>query len=170
MTFWISVIFIETFLEQSVWICKWVSWWCHPITIFDILGSQKLWKSHISATESKTCLISTLNKCRIMFALKYFDMGACFYMFEQKKVKMFKISYTKHMENCEAMRSSAHPLAYSYWLFTKCFFENYENSKISYLPYLLSDLHQIFTVSVQNGLVCWTTLNLDWISPLKGAV
>ena len=27
---------------------------------------------------SKTCLIS-LNKCRIMFALIYFDMGTCFY-------------------------------------------------------------------------------------------
>ena len=32
--------------------------------------------------ESKTCRISTLNKCRIMFALVYFDMGTCFYMFE----------------------------------------------------------------------------------------
>ena len=34
--------------------------------------------------ESETCLISTMNKCRIMFALVYFDMGTCFYMFEQK--------------------------------------------------------------------------------------
>ena len=37
--------------------------------------------------ESKSCLISTLNKCRIMFALTYFDMGRCLYMFEQKKEK-----------------------------------------------------------------------------------
>ena len=24
--------FQETFLDQSVWICKWVSWWCHRLT------------------------------------------------------------------------------------------------------------------------------------------
>ena len=34
MKFWIFVIFNETFLEQSIWICKWVSWWCcHRITV-----------------------------------------------------------------------------------------------------------------------------------------
>ena len=38
-------------------------------------------------SQSKTGLISTLNKCRIMFALKYSDMGTCFYMFEQKNKK-----------------------------------------------------------------------------------
>ena len=24
--------FHETFLDQSIWICKWVSWWCHCLT------------------------------------------------------------------------------------------------------------------------------------------
>ena len=28
-----------------------------------------------------------------MFALIYFDMGTCFYMFERKKIKIFKIVY-----------------------------------------------------------------------------
>ena len=46
-----------------------------------------------------------------MFALIYFDMGTCFYMFEQK-VKNFKIVYTKYKETCEAMRSSTHWFAY----------------------------------------------------------
>ena len=26
--------FQETFLDQSIWICKWVRWWCHRLTIF----------------------------------------------------------------------------------------------------------------------------------------
>ena len=42
-----------------------------------------------------------------MFALIYFDIGTCFYMFEQNKKQIFKIVYTKYMEICEAMTSSA---------------------------------------------------------------
>ena len=40
--------------------------------------------------ECKTCLLSNLNKCRIMFAVIYYDMGSWghaftqMYMFEQK--------------------------------------------------------------------------------------
>ena len=34
MKFWTSVIFIKTFLDQSIWIWKRVSWWCHRLTIF----------------------------------------------------------------------------------------------------------------------------------------
>ena len=37
--------------------------------------------------ESKSCLKSTLNKCKIIFSPIYFDMGTCFYMFEQKMKK-----------------------------------------------------------------------------------
>ena len=77
--------------------------------------------------ESKTCPISTLNKCRIMFALIYVDMGICFYMFEQQQQQTYKILYTKYMEYCEAMRLSTHSFAYSYQLFKKCVVENYEN-------------------------------------------
>ena len=81
MEFWI---FMKHFLNSLYeYANKWVS---------DVLASQfsnnivqkndknpifKLW-------ESKTCLITTLNKCKIMFALIYFDMGTSSYMFEQK--------------------------------------------------------------------------------------
>ena len=106
--------------------------------------------------ESKTCLLSTLNKCRIMFALMYFDMGTCVYMFEQK-IKICKILYTKYMEKSEAMTSSTHSFAYSYRLFKKCFVENYENSKfhiflILYLIYvkiMFTVLFQYFTLSIE---------------------
>ena len=47
--------------------------------------------------ESKTCIIFSLHKCRIMFALIYFEMGTCFYMLGEK-IKMFNILYTKYME------------------------------------------------------------------------
>ena len=40
-------------------------------------------------------LISTLNGCRRMFALICYDMGTCFYMFEQKKGN-FTILYKIH--------------------------------------------------------------------------
>ena len=32
MTLWSFVYFQETFLDQSIWISKWVSWWCHSLT------------------------------------------------------------------------------------------------------------------------------------------
>ena len=77
--------------------------------------------------ETKTGLIATLNKCRIMFAPIYFDMGTCFYT----------ILYTKYMENCEAMGSSIHSFVYSYQLFKKCFAENYENSYFISILFLI---------------------------------
>ena len=101
-----------------------------------------------------------------MFALIYFNMGTYFYMFEQNNEKVSKILYTKYMENCEAM-TSTQSFAYSYWLFKKCFLENYEKFKISYLPYILSDLHQIFIVLFEISYsFYWINLNLDRISPL----
>ena len=36
MTFWNFTFFRKTFLDQSLWIFKWASWWCHPLTIFHI--------------------------------------------------------------------------------------------------------------------------------------
>ena len=49
MKFWSFANFQETFLDQSVWICKWVSWWCHRLTIFHSFCTQKWQKFHISA-------------------------------------------------------------------------------------------------------------------------
>ena len=36
MTFWSFANFHKTFLDQSIWICKWASWWCHRLTICHI--------------------------------------------------------------------------------------------------------------------------------------
>ena len=40
-------------------------------------------------------MMSTLKKCKIIFALMYFDMGTCFYKFEQKS-ENFKILYIQN--------------------------------------------------------------------------
>ena len=49
MTFWNFTFFRKTLLDQSLWIFKWASWWCHPLTIFYSFHIQKWQKSHISA-------------------------------------------------------------------------------------------------------------------------
>ena len=36
MTFWNFTFFRKTFLDQCLWIFKWASWWCHPLTIFHV--------------------------------------------------------------------------------------------------------------------------------------
>ena len=84
--------------------------------------------------ECKTCLISILNQFR-MFALVYFEMGTCFYIFEPKKNSSKSYIQNTYMENCEAMTSSTHSFAYSYRLFQKC------NSKFCVFLIFLSDLH-----------------------------
>ena len=48
--------------------------------------------------ESKNCLISTPNKCKIIFALTCFDMGTCLYMFEQQQQQQ---QNKKRSENCQ---------------------------------------------------------------------
>ena len=79
--------------------------------------------------ESETCLISTLNKCRIMFALIYFDLGTFSYMFEQN---------TENFQNCyrqttwTIVRRWDHQLnqLHIQEMFKKCFVENNKNSKL----------------------------------------
>ena len=130
--------------------------------IFHVFCSQKWWKSHISARwESKTC--------RIMFALIYFDMGTCFYLFEQK-MKIFKILYTKYMyiQNCEAMRSLTQ-LTHLHIHIDSSRNVSLKITKIkNFTSYFFkSDFHQILTVLfILFSSFYWINLNRDWISPL----
>ena len=92
MTFWYFNFFRKTLLDQSLWIFKWASWWCHPLTIFYSFHIQK-WKNLIfQLWEYKTCLITTQSKWAIMFTLIHFDMGICFYLYELK-ISKFHIQY-----------------------------------------------------------------------------
>ena len=103
---------------------------------------------YFSYEKVKLAILSILNKCKILFALIYFDMGRGFYMFEQKRGN-FQISYTKYMGNCEVMRSSTHSFAfttYSYQLFKKFFVENYEHS--NFISYVFIRLTSNFHCSI----------------------
>ena len=120
MKFKISIIFIETFLEQSIRICKeWVD---------DVIASQfsnfpqfilfiEMTKiPYFSYEKVKLALYtSTLNKCRIMFAL------ICIWIWGQAFTCTKRGSFSKfymqimYMENCEAIRSSTHSFAYVFW-------------------------------------------------------
>ena len=78
--------------------------------------------------ESKTCLIYTLNKCSIMFALiSYVDIGTCIYMFEEKN----KILIIYIQNTWKIVRRWHHQLTHLHIHIDcsrKCFVENYENS------------------------------------------
>ena len=47
MTLWSFANFHKTFLDQSIWICKWVSWWCHHLTTCHIFCTYKFKKFNI---------------------------------------------------------------------------------------------------------------------------
>ena len=101
-----------------------------------------------------------------MFCLLYLDIGTCFYMFEQNIWNLsqyFKSNYSLH-GNCEAMTSSTHSFAY---IDIDCSKKGFvENAKMSYI---LSDLHQIFTVLFENFYsFYWGAMvrRLYWIEPL----
>ena len=146
MKFWISVIFNKTFLEQLIWICEFMSELMSSPHNFPCILFTERRKSHISAMRNKTCLISTLNKCRIMFALKYCDMGI--HVWEEKNENVQHFIYTEYMENCESMRWD-HRLTHLHifiLIAQELFRSKLQKFKISYLPNFLSGLHQIFTV------------------------
>ena len=118
--------------------------------------------------ESKTCLIFTLSKCRVMFALIYFDMGHAFICLSQKSKNFNNFIYTKYMENCEAMTSINSLICIFILTVQEMFRWKSRKFKISYLHYVLSDLHQIFTVPFEFFYsFYWINLHLDRISPLN---
>ena len=141
MKFWIFVIFIETFLEQSIWICKWVSWWCHRLTISNGILFTEMTNTIFQLWESKTCFTSPLNKCRIMFGLIYISIWG--HAFKCLSNKNKKIIYNIHgkLWGDEIINSLIFIFMFTFqemfcWKF-----------KISYFLYFFSfDLHQIFTV------------------------
>ena len=84
--------------------CKFVHQTLHYINEFNNFIADNVIASQFSNEkknpifqfwQSKT-LISTLNKCRLMFARIYFDMGTCFYMLEQKRRIFFSKCYIQN--------------------------------------------------------------------------
>ena len=164
MKFWIFVIFNETFLNSRYeYANEWVD---------DVIASQfSMYFAHrndknpiFQLWKSRTCLISTLNKCRIIIAQIYFDMRTCFYMFEQQKTTKNTWKIVRRWWHHQLTNLHIHiNCSRNVWLKIK---------KIhSCLRYFLSDLHQIVTVLFKMFYsLYWINLNSDRSSPLKCAV
>ena len=167
MTFWSFANFQETFLDQSIWICKWVSWWCHRLTSFHSFCTQKLQNFIFQLWECQTCLNSSLNRWRIMLTPIYLDMRDILSQVWAKYWKFLNLC-TKYMASSEVMTSSTHSFAYSYRLVKKCFVKICKTSKCHnflifqpiFIRFSLLCL-KIFTLSLK------FKLNLFRISPLR---
>ena len=55
MTLWSFANFHKTFLDQSIWICKWASWWCHRLTTCHIFCTSNFEKFNILHKLVKVC-------------------------------------------------------------------------------------------------------------------
>ena len=128
---------------------------------FPLILFTEMTKSHISAIWER----KTLNKCKIMFALIYFDMGTYIHVWAKKD---------EHFQNCIYKThgkfwgdEATHSFAYSYRLFKKCFVENYENSNfhIFLILFIYSQI-SMFCANFFTLSLIWTNLNLDRSSPL----
>ena len=99
MEFW-NVLFLQkTFLVQSLWIFKWVSWWCHSLTIFYTFCLQKWIKKIIfQPRDSFDYPLSTQTKWEIMFSiLTHFKTGVCFYLFLPKNQSFHNFMYDNYI-------------------------------------------------------------------------
>ena len=143
VTFWNFTFFRKTFLDQSLWIFKWVSWWCHHLTIFYTFHLQNWQKSHIQLWECKPCFNPTQNKWEIMFILIYFDTRICFYLYLEKN-ENFQISC---IIIWQIVRRWHHQLTHlnihKDW--SRNVFRKNVKFKMSQLPYFLSDFHHFCT-------------------------
>ena len=171
MKFIIFVIFNKTLLEQSIWIhyMQMSELMSSPHNFPCILFTEMIDNPIFQVWQSKTCLISTLDKCRIMFALIYF-MGTCFYMFEQK-MKIFTISY---IQNTWTIVRWWHNQLTHFHIHIHIECSRNVSLKITKIKNFISSLFFIrftsnFRCSIRNVLLFnyWINLNLDSISPLS---
>ena len=115
--------------------------------------------------ESKTCIMSTLNKWRIMFALIFYDIGTCFYM-RKKTSKFSKFMYKIHGQlwgddNHQLTHLNIH-IDCSWNVSLKITKIQNFISSLGFKP----DLHQLFTVlkKARSAPGIWINLNLDRLS------
>ena len=119
MTLWSFADFHETFLETSIWICKWVSWWCHNLPTCHIFCTYNLENSNILPKLVIVC--SSYQDIFEQTVILHLFKGELRQVSHSHSWNMKFVSFlcTKWMENCEAM-TSTHSFAYSYRLVKKC--------------------------------------------------
>ena len=123
--FEISNFFGKYSLTSPLWIFKWVSWWCHRLTICHVYYTFLLLLLQIQV-KAYPCI-------KIYQTIHYFSFILSGYkaMFTVSwlKYEIFVISIMKCVENCEEMTSSTHSFEYSYGVVKKCFPKECEISK-----------------------------------------
>ena len=103
------------FFEQSIWICKWVSWWCNP-SLFSIYFAHNILKmchylfllKHVKACPHIINISEQTLFC-IYSVISVWTYGK-FYFFKAEIWNFNNFLWTKLMENCEAMTWSHHQL------------------------------------------------------------
>ena len=112
-TFWNFTFFRKTFLDQSLWIFKWASWWCHALTIFSYVLYMKFRKILIiSSYWLKSYPISTYIRVNIFSHLLWVVIRQVLY-FHSGNMRFLSYLYMKLIENCEGMTSSTRSFEYS---------------------------------------------------------
>ena len=128
MTLWSFANFHKTFLDQSIWICKWASWWCHRLTTCHIFCTYNLEKFNILRI---LVIVCPSYQAALELTL--------FYIYSEKNWGKSNILIAEiwnfchfcaqnEWGNCEAM-TSTRSFAYSYQLVKKCFLKICETSK-----------------------------------------
>ena len=128
MKFWSFASIYKTVLEQPMWICKWVGWWCHCLTTCNVFCTYNFDFDFFFFIHNST-QVSIHN----IFSLSYFWSFSArkfvFLSFSLQRIEFLSYLWTWSMETCEAVTSSTHSFAYSHRLFKNCFVNTSETSK-----------------------------------------
>ena len=153
MKFWIFVIFKLAKHFLNSW-CEYANEW-----VDDLIASQ-----------FSMYFVYKIVKILLIFAQKCKSM----YLYQNSILHFFRVDirqvihshswnmgfssflWSTYMANCEAMTSSTHSFAYSYWLLKKCFDENYSNKKF----HIFLILYMIYITFSLFCSICFT-LSLD---------
>ena len=159
--------FHKTFLDQSIWICKWASWWCHRLTTCHIFCTYNFEKFNILRILVIVCpSYQAVLELTLFYIYSERNWGKSNILIAEIW-NFLSFLCTKWMGNCEAMTSSTRSFAYSYQLVKKCFLKICETSKchniLIFQPIFIRFslfYSQIFTLFYE------IKLNLFRISPL----
>ena len=146
MTFWNFTFFRKTFLDQSLWIFKWVSWWCHRLTICHIYYTWNFENFHFffPDTGNSISLYQHYIRINIISHLFWVDIrqGLHSHSWNVGFFSIFVNEMCRKLWGDDIINSLI-------WIFIRTgqelFSEKMWNFKMSQLPYFLSDFHHVCT-------------------------
>ena len=143
VTFWNFKFFRKTFLGQSLWIFKWVSWWCHRLTICHIYYTWNFENFHFFPDTGKsTILVSKYIRINIISKLFGVDIRQGLH---SHSWNIIFVSFVNEM--CRKLWGDD-IINSLIWIFIRTGQEMFSEKMwnfLSQLPYFLSDFHHICT-------------------------